>query len=130
MKYKKYDMGAYNLHVISTDKFKSVGVKINFKKIVEKKDMTYRNLLCKILFESTKNYPTRRDIALACEDLYNIGCGMRNTLSGRYIVSSFSGNLLNEKYTETGYLEKTLSFFMEILFNPDIINNSFKEAGL
>lgn len=127
MKYKKYEMGAYNLHVISTDKFKNVGIKINFKKLVEKKDMTYRNLLCKILFESTKKYPSRRDLALECENLYNSGCGMRNTLSGRYIVSSFSGELLNEKYTEVGYLEKTLAFFMEILFNPDIINNSFQE---
>ena len=30
MKYKKYDMGAYNLHVISTDKFKNVCIKYDY----------------------------------------------------------------------------------------------------
>lgn len=127
MEYKKFEMGAYNLHVITTNKFKNIGININFKKIVEKKDTTYRNLICKILFESTEKYSSRRDLAIECENLYNSGCGMRNTLSGRYIVSSFNGSLLNEKYTESGYLEKTLSFFMEILFKPDIVNNSFKK---
>ena len=53
---------AYNLHIIRTDKFKTVSVRINFKKLLEKKDITYRNLLGKILLNSNNTYNTKRDL--------------------------------------------------------------------
>ena len=32
MKYKKIDVGPYNIHLINTNKFKTVTIKINFKR--------------------------------------------------------------------------------------------------
>ena len=41
MKYKKISTYSYNLHIIKTDKFKTVTVKMNFKRELDKKEITY-----------------------------------------------------------------------------------------
>ena len=44
MEYKKYDIGPYNLHVINTDKFKTVNIRVNFKRPCKKEEITRRSL--------------------------------------------------------------------------------------
>ena len=112
MNYKKYSNNAYNLHVINTDKFKTIMIKINFKKKLEKIDITKRNLLTKILLESNENFKTRMDVEIECEDLYGIGISGENNISGKYIISSFNCIFLNEKYTEKDMNKKSIEFLL------------------
>ena len=49
MKYKKIDVGPYNIHLINTNKFKTVTIKINFKRKVKKREITKRSLLSRLL---------------------------------------------------------------------------------
>ena len=72
MDYKKYDMLAYNLHCVKSDKFRKSKIIINFKRKVEKEEITLRSLLSKVLLESSKNYPTSRLMAIETENLYNL----------------------------------------------------------
>ena len=51
--YKQYDMGSFHLHVIPTKRFKTVGLKVNFKRPARKEEITIRNFLNQILLEST-----------------------------------------------------------------------------
>ena len=60
MNYVKLEEKNYNLHVVETDKFKTIMVKINFKRKLKKDEISMRNMLVNILFESTKKYPTKR----------------------------------------------------------------------
>ena len=55
MKYKKIDVGPYNIHLINTNKFKTVTIKINFKRKVKKSEITKRSLLSRKLLESIPN---------------------------------------------------------------------------
>jgi len=50
MKYNRYEIGPYNLHVINTDKFKKNVISVNFKEKVKKEDLTIRNLLSSFNF--------------------------------------------------------------------------------
>ena len=125
MEYKKYDGIAYNLHVVKTDKFKKTLVKINFREKMEKKDTTYRNFLTKILFESSHNNPSKRLLSIKSEELYSLSLTASSSLSGNAIVTTFSLEFLDEKYTEKGMNKKSLSFLLDVLFNPNILNNSF-----
>ena len=118
--YINYSNKAYNLHIIKTDKFKTISVRINFKKLLEKKDITYRNLLGKILLNSNNTYKTKRDLDIETENLYGIGIGCSNSLMGNYIVTSFNANFLNEKYTEEDMNKKSIEFLLSLLFNPNI----------
>lgn len=130
MNYKKFETKAYNLHLIKTNKFKTVMLRINFKKKIEKKDITYRNLLAKILLLSNKNYTSRRELEIETEELYNLSINSKNSISGNYIVTSFDCIFLNELYTEVNMNLKSIKFILDMIFNPDIENKEFKYFDL
>lgn len=130
MNYNKFTTNAYNLHLINTNKFKTVMLRINFKKKIEKEDITYRNLLSKVLFQSNKNYFSKRELEILTEELYNISISSKNSISGNYIVTSFDSIFLNEKYTEEGMNEKSIKFMLDMIFSPDVEKKEFKYFDL
>lgn len=119
MKYKKITTQTYNLHIIKTKKFKTVTIEVNFKSKLDKQEITYRNLLINTLCSSTKNYPNKRLMEIATEDLYELNYGATNYVSGKYNVMSYDVTFLNEKYTEVGMFDKSVDFLCEMLFNPN-----------
>ena len=62
MKYTSYNMNAYNLHIIKTDKFKTITVSVSFRRKVKKEEITIRNLLKELLINSSYNYPTEKSL--------------------------------------------------------------------
>ena len=130
MKYIKKDLGSYNLHLIKTDKFKTVTVKVIFHSPIIKEEITTRNVLSDILLQSNKNYPTKRDMIIESEELYAADIYNNTERVGNYILTSFILQTLNDKYTEEGNLEKAIVFLSKILFEPDVKNNCFKEDKL
>lgn len=125
MKYVKHEMGAYNLHVIKTDHFKTVNMRIIFKRKTKKEEINFRNFLSLILLDSTKNYPTRRDIEIKCEDLYALACSNVAFTSGNYSIISFDSTFLNEKYTEKGMFKKIFEFLFDVILNPNVTDGKF-----
>lgn len=126
MEYRKVSMRAYNLHMIKTDNFKRVYVEINFRKPIEKEDITYRNMLSDVLLDSNANYSDNRALAIEAEKNYDLIINSSNSRLGNYINSSYRMAALNEKYTEKGSFEKSFDFFMDILFNPNVKRNEFE----
>ena len=129
MKYKKHNLGKYNLHIITTNRFKKVSVMINFKRKINKEDMTIRRLLSDCLLESSLKYPSRRLIDMEVEDLYGISITSNAYTSGNYDILSFKSTFLNEEFTEVGMNKKSILFMLELLLNPDASNNSFNKYG-
>ena len=125
MKYLKYNLNSYNLHFIKTPKFKTISVLVNFRKPIKKEEVTIRNFLSLMLLQSTKNFPTKRLLAIETEKLYNANLIVKPLRLGNYTILSFSLMMLNDNYTEEGMYEKTLSFLFEILFNPNVTNEAF-----
>ena len=129
MTYEKIKNIAYNMHIINTDKFKTFKIKISFKRKVTKEDITYRNMLVNLLMESTKKYPTARLIEIESENLYNVGFHSSTSSSGNYHIMNFECTFLNEKYTEIGMTQKSLEFFLNFLFEPNIEEGKFNEKA-
>ncbi|MCM1370926.1 MAG: insulinase family protein [Clostridium sp.] len=125
MKYKKIDLGSYNLHLINTDKFKTVTVRINFKRKVKKSDLTKSSLLSKVLLQSNKNYKSNRLLEIKTQDLYGLSVNTSTYISGNFSIFRISSTFLNDKYTEKDQVKKSLDFIFELLFEPDIENNKF-----
>ena len=44
MKYTKKDFGSYKLHLINTDKFKTIKVRVSFHRVIKKEEITMRNI--------------------------------------------------------------------------------------
>lgn len=130
MQYTKKDLASYNLHLIKTNKYKTITVKVMFHTPIKKEEITIRNVLSDILLLSTKNYPTKRDMIIESEELYAADIYNNTQRLGNYISTSFIMQVLNDKYTENGNFEKALEFLSEILFNPDIEDQEFKKEKL
>ena len=127
MKYKKIDMGAYNLHIINTNKFKTITVEVNFREKIKKENITKRNILKEILLNTSNTFKNERELIKETENLYDLKLLSSNMRIGNYSNMSFKIRFLNEKYTEKNMNEYSISFLMDLLFNPDIKDNSFRK---
>lgn len=128
LKYECINMGAYNLHLINTKRFKTVTVEVNFRRIIKKDEITKRTLLKDILLNSSNRYQTERELIIASEDLYDLKLIASSARMGNYTNLSFKIKYLNEEFSEKNMNEKCISFLMDILFNPNIDENGFKES--
>lgn len=125
MKYTKYDMKAYNLHLLNLDKYKTITIEIDFRRKVKKDEITKRNLLSRILMESNGLYKTGRDLEVETERLYNLNISTTTSISGNYMIFTVTSSFLIDKYTEEGEINKSIDFVINSILNPNIINNEF-----
>lgn len=130
MEYIKKDLGSYNLHVIKTNKFKTIMVRVVFQRPIKKDEITIRNVLSDMFLQSSKKYKSKRELSIKAQDLYAADITTGNSRLGNYIVTNFYLSLLNDKYTEEGNFEAGLEFLSEIIFNPDVKNNKFNSKQL
>lgn len=130
MEYIKKDLGSYNLHVIKTNKFKTIMVRVVFQRPIKKEEITIRNVLSDMFLQSSKKYKSKRELSIKAQDLYAADITTGNSRLGNYIVTNFYLSLLNDKYTEEGNFEAGLEFLSEIIFNPDVKNNKFNSKQL
>ena len=125
MKYIKKEFPSFNLHMIKTDKFKTINIEVVFNNEINKDKITITNFLSSIMAFTTKKYDTKIKFAQELEKLYAARVFSNNYRVGKYYVTDFEMRLLNDKYTEVGLLDKALSFLKEVLFNPNVSQNKF-----
>ena len=130
MQYIKKDLGSFNLHMIATEKFKTISMRIVFRSPIKKEEITKRNILSDILLQSTKKYPSKRDMIIEADSLYAADIYNNTQSVGNYIMTSFILQVLNDKYTEKKNFEKALAFMSEIIYQPDISDEGFKREQL
>lgn len=130
MKYINKDMGSYNIHLIKTDKYKTITIRVMFKRKIKKEEITIRNVLASLLVQSTNKYNSKRKMTIEAHDLYSARLSVDNSRMGNYINTIFTLNILNDKYTEEGNFKKSLEFLNEVIFNPDVEEKKFKEKNI
>ena len=124
MNYTKYDMNAYNLHIIKTSKFKTISVGVAFRRKLVKEEITIRNLLKELMLNATHNYPTEKSLVIATENLYDLKLMSSNYRIGNYAIMTFRTRFLNEKFTESGMNCESIKFFLDVIFNPKLDENN------
>ena len=111
MKYTNYDMNAYNLHIINTNKFKTITIEVDFRYSVNAKNITKTNVLKDMLLSSSYNYPSEIELVKETENLYDLKLSSSNIRIGNDNVLSFRTRFLNEIYTE---MLRMVSLMMKI----------------
>lgn len=129
MKYIKKDCGSFNLHMIKTNKFKTINMSIIFRDKIKKEDITIRNFLSDILVYSNNKYKKRKQMKQKQQDLYSVGLSTKTYRLGNYYNNEFNLNFLDEKYSEEGMFEQSIEFLSDIIFNPNITNKSFDKTS-
>lgn len=130
MEYINKDLGSYHLHMIKTDKFKTIKVKVAFRRPIVKSEITVRNILANILVQTTNKYKTRRDLAIKAQDLYAANISSKNDRIGNYINTEIMLSILNDKYTEEGNFKQGLDFLYDLIYDPNIKDNGFDDEQL
>lgn len=122
MEHTSYDMNAYKLHIINTDKFKTITVSVAFRRKIVKEEITIRNLIKELAINSSFNYPTERSLIIETERLYDLKLMTSNYRIGNDAIFTFKTRFLNEEYTEEGMNEESIRFFLDLIFNPRLDN--------
>lgn len=125
MEYTKKHLNSFRLHMIQTKKFKSINIGVFLRKEIKKEEVTIRNFLSDILNYSTKKYKTRYDFSVAKQDLYALNTSASCVRMGNFYTTIIHLNILNEKYTEPGMTKKSIEFFKDILFDPNVEKEQF-----
>ena len=127
IEYKRKEQGSYNLHIIKTDLFKTITVKIFLREEALKENITKRNFLSRIMMLSTNDYQSKVELTKALQNLYAAQISATNRRLGNYLDTSFSLRVLHDKYTEEGNFKKSLELLNSVILNPKVDNNSFNE---
>ena len=127
MNYVKKEIGAYNLHIIKTNLYKTITVKIFFREKAEKENITKRNFLSRIMMLGSNDYKTKVELTKAEQDLYAANISGTNRRIGNYLDTGISLKVLHDKYTEEGNFEKSLDLLDSLIFNPKVTNKAFDE---
>ena len=130
MEYVKKDLGAYQLHLIKTNQFKTITVRVAFRSPVVKEEITIRNLLCDMFLQSSSKYPSKRDLTIEAQELYAADIQTYNSRLGNYNNLDIYLSVLHDKYTEEGNFKEALKFLNEIVFHPDVHAQKFSPEKL
>lgn len=130
MKHIKKDLGSYQLHLIQTNKFKTIMVRVVFRSPIVKEEITMRNILCDMFMQSSREYKSKRELSIKAQDLYAADLTTSNSRLGNYITTNFNLIVLNDKYTEKGNFADSIRFLSEIIFHPDVTAKKFNREKL
>ncbi len=127
MKVKVYDLNSYKLHVLKSNKSKTCHMEIHFRDEVIKDKLVYKTMLCDILSDSSIKYPTRKDVSLKSEELYNTTFYGTVSKTGGVINTIFIYDFIEPTFIkEKNYLEEVLDLPIEMILNPSVINEEFE----
>ena len=127
MEYKKYDYNDYTVHLLKTNKFKSIFLSLVLINDFDKDSLTKSFILRKLLTTSSKNLKNEVEVSKKVSDLYNSGIVISNDMCNNVISTNFDMEVLEDKYTEEGLFERALEYFFDTIFNPNIVDDKFEK---
>lgn len=125
MKYTKFEYDTFNIYTIKTDKFKNCHVEIIYRDNVDN-DMSAKSFATEMISYSSKQFPTRKDMVIRLEELYNTYFYSVSSKVGNTFLSNFILDFLDPVYVnEPEYLNDVFTFLFDSIQNPNIKDNSF-----
>ena len=127
MKFYDYNVNGFDLHVIKTDRFKTVFYSVNIRFDDKKEYEKYTSLLSRLLAQTSSRFDSVRDINAFCASIYDPSYNVRVLESGSQNILTLTASFANDKYTEKGMNKKSFEFLSEVLFNPKVVSGAFDE---
>mgnify|MGYP003305651920 CR=1 FL=1 len=131
MDYKRQEFKqGITVHNINTDKFKTNIVAIFLTTPMSREYVTFNSMISSVLRRGTKNMPTQEEISKELEEMY--GANFNNGIDklGDNHTLKFYMESINDEYLPQGndnLLKQSIQKLSEIVFNPILENNLFKQ---
>ncbi|MFC7392607.1 EF-P 5-aminopentanol modification-associated protein YfmF [Scopulibacillus cellulosilyticus] len=123
-----HDFNGFKVHMIPTDKFKTVTMFLQFCAPLNEKDVTKRALLSYVLKSSTKHSPSTQDLQKRLDDLYGASFTSMLTKKGDYHILTLYMTVANERFisgASTKLLDESVKLLSEAVFQPAAANQQF-----
>lgn len=115
-----------NLHVVPTEKYKTVRILVRFTTRLSRETITKRTMLSSLLETNSLHYPDQVKLSEQLAQLYGASFGINVTKKGNLHWFNLSMNVVNDQYlTDSHVLADAVAFIKEILFYPNIQAGAF-----
>ncbi len=131
MNYKKQEIKqGITVHNINTDKFKTNLVAIFLTIPISRENVTFNSVLSSVLRRGSKNMPSQEEISKQMEEMYGASFDNGVDKIGDNHILKFYLESINDEFlpqdTEN-MLKESIQKLTEIVFNPFLENDKFKE---
>lgn len=107
------------LHHFAADHFKDLSLSVGWRVDLERETVTRVALVPSVLRRGTRAFPTARDLARRCEDLYGCRLSSRVYRLGEQQVWWVSLDFPHPRYVgDTGYLDGVLDLLGQLMWEP------------
>lgn len=113
--------------IIKDNKFKSIFVSVNLLLPLVKEDMSKNALIAMVLKKGSKKYGTERELEKKLAELYNARLRVNVEKYFKYYNIEFGIEVINKKYISEDILDDALDILKEIIYNPNVENESFNK---
>lgn len=128
--FQKTEVNQMNVHVLTTDKFKTNTIVVNIERPLTEEAVTKTALLPQVLRRGTKTYPTLKQIKEHLDDLYGATFYGHVMKRGERHILQFGLDIANERFLSdtTPLLDRGIAFMGEILNEPATEGDRFVES--
>ncbi|MDH6364825.1 putative Zn-dependent peptidase [Enterococcus sp. PF1-24] len=117
-----------NLHVIETQKYKTIRFFIRFTNRLDKATITKRALLTSLMETNSLHYPDQKKLSSQLAELYGANFGLGVGRKGNWHWVNANLHLVNSKYVnDPQLLPEAVAFLKEILFYPNLQAGSWEQ---
>ncbi|CUP94266.1 Uncharacterised protein [Roseburia hominis] len=126
---KIYQMNGYQLHLISSKKFKDITISVRFKGRFTRETVTSRSVLGFLMITGTMKHPTQKDLSRTLEDLYGANLSANISSAGKGHIITFKNSCVNQEFLpiNENLLIKQVDLLNELVNHPYIVDNHFDE---
>lgn len=119
----------YTLNLITTKKFKTTRIQVNFANDLNKDTVTKRSLLPYLMHAISKKHDSREEMSKYLENMYAANFNVGVSRIGKTHFIAFELSIINDDFTFNNELlfNKSVDFLNEIIFNPSFTKDVFKE---
>ena len=115
----------YVINYIKTKKFKSCHIQVLFKQKLDVKEVTVNSLLEDFLQYSSYDFPSRRELLIEYEYLYDAYVDGNLTRVGDNLFHKFDLDFLDPKYCDDDYLEEVIKLLSNVILKPNFNNGDY-----
>ncbi|MCR1954610.1 insulinase family protein [Clostridioides mangenotii] len=128
---KRVDLGNnINLTLIKTSKFKTNLVSVYIQRVLDRDEVTKNALLPSVITSGSKNYPTLREISHKMDNFYGASLFSNAGKRSEKQILEFKILGVNDKYIDEKIFKDMIEFLNDIINNPFVENDGFKEEYL
>lgn len=124
-----YQMKGYTLHLIPTQKFKTLTVSLRLQSPLTRKTTTIRTLLTFVLTAATRQYPSTKELAAFLDD--NYGARLSSTIGtkGQSQIINLYSSFVNEMFLpeKDSLLIRQVQLLSDLFYDPFIKDHAFDE---